>query len=315
MRRYLAFVLWIWVFFTSFSAFAADSIVNFLDNLWQDTLFWYTTDKQISTKSISTTKFVIESPVILDDFNEKIVNYTVIYSKYPLAEILDNTALLSESMEKNYTNLDLASKSTFDIELLATDGISADQIYYVSVVPKDQNDILWEVSNELCFKLSTQTTGEGDECKTWWGTHGAGSDMTLASVSHTQNGNQITLKWISVAGSTNVDIFLWDDAEGSFNKLATKTLSSESYTFTATRNGEHIVKFIPDNWWKETTYTFNVSGIWATPTTPPPAGAQPGTVTTVPKVWPKQNIWMIIILSFVGYLLYRGLFKKKHARR
>ena len=85
--------------------------------------------------------------------------------------------------------------------------------------------------------------------------------MTLANVSHTQNGNQVTLRWTSVAGSTNVDIFLRDDSEGSFNKLATKTLSSESYTFTVTRNGEHIIKFIPDNGGTETTYTFNVSGI------------------------------------------------------
>lgn len=291
-------------------AFGADSVINFLDDLWQDTLFGYSTDKKIEVKSISTSKVVITSDVILDDFDDEIVNYTAIYSKYPLSELLDNTSLLSESMEKSFSNLDLDWEDSFDMEFALSDWITASNVYYISIIPKDENEFLWQVSNEICFKLSTQTYWEGDECENWTAWHGAWADMTLANITHTINGNRITLRWTAVDWSDSVDVFLWNDWEGSFNKLWSPDMDSETYTFTVSKNGEYIVKFIPDNWWRETTYTINVTGISTTSTTP--TNTPTAQVTTVPKVWPTQNIILILVLSFVGYLLYRNLLKRKH---
>jgi len=47
------------------------------------------------------------------------------------------------------------------MELTSTDdGIIPSTVYYLSVIPKDENGILGEISNELRFKLATQTFGE-----------------------------------------------------------------------------------------------------------------------------------------------------------
>ena len=47
------------------------------------------------------------------------------------------------------------------MELTSTaDGIVPSNVYYLSIIPKDENGILGEISNELRFKLATQTSGE-----------------------------------------------------------------------------------------------------------------------------------------------------------
>jgi len=48
-------------------------------------------------------------------------------------------------------------------------------------------------------------------------------------------------------GSDEIDIFLRDEDAGTFNKLSTVDMDSESYSFDIDDNGEHIVKFIPSN--------------------------------------------------------------------
>ncbi|OQB41818.1 MAG: hypothetical protein BWY04_00612 [candidate division CPR1 bacterium ADurb.Bin160] len=60
--------------------------------------------------------------------------------------------------------------------------------------------------------------------------------MRLANISHTIDGNKVTLSWIAVNGSNTVDLFLRDDKEETFNKLTTINMSAESYTFTLTRD-------------------------------------------------------------------------------
>jgi len=55
------------------------------------------------------------------------------------------------------------------------------------------------------------------------------------------------LRWIAVNGSDEIDIFLRNEDQGTFSKLATVDMDDESYSFTISENGEHIVKFIPNN--------------------------------------------------------------------
>jgi len=82
------------------------------------------------------------------------------YSQYPLSQILDNVALLDQSKEKTFDFTTLpATGITMQLNAVA-DSITPSVVYYVSVIPKDQNGILGEISNELRFKLSTQMSGE-----------------------------------------------------------------------------------------------------------------------------------------------------------
>lgn len=123
------------------------------------------------------------------------------------------------------------------------------------------------------FKLGTLLTGEGVFTATPALLHeAAGANMALANISHSCNpdcaiaykgSKKITLSWIAVAGSTNVDIFLQDETNGVFNRLATVNMSDEKYELQTSKNGEHIFKFVPDNGGTEVHYTVNIGGITA----------------------------------------------------
>lgn len=127
-----------------------------MDNLNGEIPFGYAVSQKISVDQISADHIIIKSPVIVDELGNKIKKYTVMFSQYPLSQILENTALLDQSKEKTF---EFTTVSTdVSMELKATDdGISATNVYYVSVIPKDDNGILGEISNELRFKLGTQT--------------------------------------------------------------------------------------------------------------------------------------------------------------
>jgi hypothetical protein len=84
-------------------------------------------------------------------------------------------------------------------------------------------------------------------------------------------------------------------------------MATEMYTFTLTRNGEHIVNFMPNNWWTEYRYTFTVSGIWWTPPTTPTKPV----IGKIPATWPKENVLVALAIAFVLYIIYRKV-KAKH---
>jgi hypothetical protein len=86
-------------------------------------------------------------------------------------------------------------------------------------------------------------------------------------------------------------------------------MSDEKYTYTLTRKGEHQVKFIPTDG-KEKVYMFTVTELQEE--TPPPATPdkpQPE-IKKVPKVGPKENVMVAIILSSLLYVLYRRSTRK-----
>ena len=276
-----------------------------MDNLSDNIPFGYTLSQKISVSQISPSQVVLSSPAIQDELGNKIKKYTVMYSEYPLAQILQTPTLLDQSKEKTFdfsvVNWDLSMALT-----VTWDALDPAKVYYLSIIPKDQNNILGEISNEIRIKLSDSTSWEGVYTDASHGS--AGADMSLANVSHTINGNKVTLTWISLAGSDKVDILLWDPTANVFNKLSTVSMSAEKYEFTLTRNGEFIVNFMPNNWGKEKRYTFVVTGV--TPaTTTTPVTTKP-TITKVPHVWPVENVAVALFISFFLYLLY----KRNHMR-
>lgn len=60
------------------------------------------------------------------------------YSQYPLSQILETTSLLDQSKEKTFDFTTVGADVT--MELTATgDLIAPSSVYYLSVIPKDQN--------------------------------------------------------------------------------------------------------------------------------------------------------------------------------
>lgn len=122
--------------------------------------------------------------------------------------------------------------------------------------------------------------------------------MNLANVTHTISGRTVTLRRTAINGSDSVDIYLFDPTAGVYNKLSTVDMADERYSFSISRNGEFIVKFMPNNSGREKVYTFTASGITGTtPTTNP--------ITHVPHVGPTENVLVALFIAFVLYLLYR----------
>ena len=131
--------------------------------------------------------------------------------------------------------------------------------------------------------------------------------MSLANITHTLAGNRATLRRTAIDGSDNIDLFLWNPTSEMFERLTTVSMNAESYTFTLTRNGEHIINFMPDNGGVEYRYTFMANGITAGTTTNPIIG------NNIPATGPKENILIALAIAFVVYLVYRRMrAKAKH---
>lgn len=294
-------IVWLLFFWTTFAL--TGDLWNIISDLNSAILFGYKNTQKITVDSITTEKIVIKSPLISDDFGTKIKKYTVIYGPYSLDEILSNTALVDQSKEKSFTFS--WTETWITMELNLTDTINPNTVYYLSVIPKDDSDMPWDVSNEIWFKLADKTSWEW-KYQTVDSTHAsAWADMSLAGISHTINWNKVNLTWIAVGWSDKIDIFLRDPSASVFNKLTTVNMTTEKYEFPISRNWEFIVKFVPNNVWKEKVYTFTVTSLKAavTPTTKK-------IITKVPKVWPTENIFVIVLLTFAIYLWYKKYYKK-----
>lgn len=276
---------------------------------WMDTLndeipFGYTISQKISVDEISVDKIVIKSPVIQDELGNTIKKYTVMFSQYPLSEILDNISLIDESREKTFEFTTVGTDVLMELTAL-TDGMSPSSVYYLSVIPKDGNNILWEISNEIRFKLATQTYGEWTYTDEPTAHTAAWANMSLANITHTITNNNATLRWTAIDGSDKVDIFVYNPTSGIFERLASVNMSDENYTFALTRNGEYIVNFVPNNGWTEYRYTFIVNGVTSTtPTTTP-------TIGVIPATGPKENILIVLAIAIVLYIVYRKV-RAKH---
>lgn len=287
---------------------ATGDLRDWMDNLNDEIPFWYTATQKITIDQITVGKIVIKSPVIEDELGNKIKKYTVMFSQYPLSQMLENAALIDQSMEKTFEFTTVTWEITMELTA-TTDGIAANNVYYISVIPKDENGILGEISNELRFKLATQTHGEGTYTEDNVIHTAAWANMSLANVTHTITSNRATLRWTAVDGSDKIDLFVWDPTSGVFERLAIVNMTDETYTFTLTRNGEYIVNFMPNNAGTEYRYTFIANGITATPGTTP---GQP-VIGKIPATWPKENILIILAISVVVYMIYRkAKSKAKH---
>jgi hypothetical protein len=300
------------------STFAnSDTFNSLIQSLTSNIEFWYTSES-IAVKEITTSKIVLESPIIKDEVGDPIKKYVVMYGPVQLADLQgSNLDALDQYKQKdfNFTTLPANNKVTFELNL--TDNVDANKIYYVTVAPYNADNIMGEISpTEICFKLATQIDGEGNECINWSAQvlNAPGDfDLKLANITHTRAGNTITLKWTKIDAASKVQIFLANNQTQQFTLLGTPNMSAETFSFPLTSNAPQRVRFMAlDSGGKqiggEIIYTMNEtisSGTPTTPTTPRPW------VPTVPKVWPTENIAMVVILTLIGYGVARHMRKKK----
>lgn len=88
--------------FVGVTTAASGDLWNWMDNLSDNIPFGYTLTQKVSVTQISPSKVTLTSPAIQDELGNKIKKYTVMYSIYPLAQILQTPTLLDQSKEKTF---------------------------------------------------------------------------------------------------------------------------------------------------------------------------------------------------------------------
>ncbi|MEI6425781.1 MAG: hypothetical protein WCO66_00340 [Candidatus Absconditabacteria bacterium] len=284
----------------------AQSLSNLMDSLGTSITFGYSNSKKITIKSIGSGNIItIESPLVKDDLGKSITSYTVMYSQYPLTDILEKTDLLSQTKE---TSVELTgSNDPFTIDV-TIDNPDITKKYYFFVIPKDTNKNFGQISNEVWVNLANGTKGEaGDVNGTPDTTHAAATvDMSLAHISHTLNGKTITLTWSAIAGSKTIEIDVMKPGESLFTKAKTVNMNDEKYIYTADKNGEYTFRFIAVDCQQSINYTLTMEGLTETPATP----ETPAKITKVPKTGPAENAIVIVIVALLMYFGYSKLYKK-----
>lgn len=309
----------VWILWLGMVFAASGDLQSLIWNITDSVLFWYDDNNQITVKEVTSSKVVIETPILKDELWSVITKYYLTYGPYSLDELLNNSRadeLMNQFNDKLVTTSLTDWKLT--IELTATwDNLDPSKKNYLVIIPKDQYDMPGSMSNEVRFQLSNQTKwNTSDPVSTTTvvaandtGVHASATDMTLANITHIQKGNKITLKWTAVEWSEQVDIFNYNPTTKVYEKLTTVNMDTEEYTYTINRNWEHQVKFLPTDG-KEKVYMFTVTGLTETTTPTTPTTEPTPEIKKVPKVGPKENVMVAILLSSALYLLYRRSYKK-----
>lgn len=307
MKRQYKILSGIFAIMSCVSIVWAQNLGDLMDNLGTNVSFWYTNDTKVSVKNITTTNVVtLGSPIIKDGSGAAILSYTVMYSQYPLTDILEKTDLLNQTKEVAISLTGSTSPFTMDINIENPD---KSKKYYFFVIPNDSKQNLWQISNEVWVDLLTQTYGDaGDTVGTTstTPTHSAADvDMSLAHISHTLNGNIINMTWSAIAGSKTVQIDVMKPGESLYTKLATVSMNAEKYAYTADKNGEYVFRFIAVDCNTQVTYTVTMQ--WAQTAATP---STPAVITKVPKTGPAENMLVILLISGLLYFGYSKFYRK-----
>ncbi len=294
--------------------------------------FGYTENQNITVEGFktaetaTTSEFLIKTPILKDAKDVAVGEYYILLGKQPMKNYQtgESALLLRNDLLElpAYTTMDLEG----DLELKVGNSlVETGQTYYGVVVPQDDNVIPGKYSKEFCFNFSTQEYAEGKACETFNLPEGvkvasledtlssesgdedlehdaAGADMRLADISHSVQGNVITLTWTAVPNSENLEIKLFDKEKADYVTLATVPMSQEKYEYTySDGTQEFLFAFIPrDSKGKEVRYDVNVRH--ETDVTP---------VVNDVATGPVENMLAIAAITLALYAGYRVVAARK----
>lgn len=301
--------------------------------------FGYSNNVNISvvgfqTAEDGTNRLKITSPVLRDSKDTAVGEYHIILWEKPMKYyIAGDREELKELPTVSIMELDES------VDLSIKQGsVTTDKSYYGIVVPVNDNIIPGNYSDTFCFDFGNLTYALASDCDNFGRTekteepvvetpkeedqttteltvalneeedqHNAadGADMSMADISHSVNGNVVTLTWTAVPYSDNVEIRIFDKANADYVTLGTVPMTQEKFQYTTKANEEELLfAFIPRDA-KGREYRYDVNVRHEADVTPE--------IKEAPKVGPAEDLLMILCITAVLYLGYRVVASRKAA--
>ena len=282
---------------------AYTQLLNDYDSSW-----WYFDE----TITCDVDKWVtITTPTVEDSTIDVASTYNLFLSPYRISQIkdwdssIDTSKIIMKKVEIKWEDEDVKFE-------LSPDEFNSKTAYYGFISPVDWFDEVGAPTKEICFKISNnmclqdtscdslnKTPDNGEEVKNGVvEEHGAASDcvwMDMANVSHTQNGNVITLRWTAIDWD-NVEIAIWDPEEEFYKSLWTAKMSDEKFNYTMQWSGEQ--NFSITNGCRDFYYKADRIKGW-----------EPE-ITATPATGPAENVLYIAIAAVILYGVSTLFFRK-----
>ena len=243
----------------------------------------------------------IVSPTVEDSYFDKVELYRLFLSPYRVNQLKtsDSSVDTSKVIMKEEKATNGASEVRFN---LSAADVDPNTVYYGFILPIDIYDKVWTPSKETCFQIANNICLQESACDTISlvdnvDDHGAAKDcvwMDMANISHTVNGDTITLKWTAVAGDV-VQIAIFDQDAEVYKSLGAVKMSDEKFDYKMQWDGEQ--NFSLDNGCKQVYYKADAK-----------AGSNPEIVPAA--TWPAENVLYIAIAAIVLYGAYVIFFRK-----
>ena len=286
---------------------AYTQVLNNYDNTW-----WYTENDLIWWDFVGW-DLRITSPVTEDIGFDNATVYFLFVSPYRIEQIkswdpsVDTSKIMMKEVEV------ALNAENVEFSLWASE-LDSETPYYGFVSPVDSYDGFGTPSNEICFKLSTSTYNQWEGCDAFElilnpnsevvddpmavedQQHGAACVwMDMANITHSINGDTITLKWTAVDGDV-VQIAVFDPDEAYWKSLWAVNMNDEKFTYKIQWNGEQ--NFMLTNGCGEVRYKADAAIKDPEPEVVPPATG------------PAENILYIAIAAIILYWAYVLFFRK-----
>jgi len=220
---------------------------------------WYSAKQTIKIKEFTDTTVTIESPIINNDLGIPMTTYVAQIGTAPILTLLEQDKF-DQILQKEF-KFKSDIKDSITMELVSPKDFDANKPYYVTVVPKNQEWFPWTPSNEIQFKLADmiktakenpdktakenpdETAKENpDKTPNPTPLEKNDTDLCTASISYVQKGQAVTVSWSAIS-NRNMNLYIRHTTQREFSKIATVNITDEEYTFMASRDGTHFIKF------------------------------------------------------------------------
>lgn len=284
-------------------------VLNNYDDTW-----WYSENDLIWGDFVGW-NLRITSPIMEDIGFDNATVYFLFVSPYRMEQIrlsdpsVDTSKIIMKEVE--------ISTDAQNVEFQVwTSQLDSEEAYYGFISPVDMYDGFGIPSNEICFKLSTNTYNQWEGCDAFelvMGPEATSQDnpagsveqeqlwaacvwMNMAHISHVVNGDTITLKWTAVDGDV-VQVAIFDPNEEYWRSLGAVSMSDEQFKYKMQWNGEQ--NFMLTNGCGEVRYKADAAIKEPEPDIP-----------ATPATGPAENVLYIAIAAIILYGAYVLFFRK-----